>query len=383
MLLLKKYGGLPIIVLLICGCLLNVSCGDPAKKPQQNKVDMAKHPIYSQYDFVASDKTIYLGTQPLYTPTGLITETMKHDVILKRELSKLGVRLKSYPFLKGSDVNYYFRKGKLDVGIGGDMPALSLASTENIIIPALIQSGATSLVTKESMLLNGLKGKRIAYAFGSNAHFMLLNSLSLAGLSEKDVTLIPLDVMDMPAAMARDEINAFAAWEPVVQLSVKEYGFFAEFKKISTGYIYFSQSFFKTQPEAACHILAAEIRAIGWLKRSHENLLRASQWNLDAIQVLLGKPISLTGEENAKLATNDILGRYSILYYGIPKKDLKPGSALFEEFDFLKKIDKIPHHIPWEKVVGCFDQEMMEKVLENPTRYPREQFDYESSPSGV
>ena len=69
--------------------------------------DLSKHPVYSKYKFDNTDRVINIGVQPLYLPTGLITESMKRDHILSENLLTNGLKVRYYPFLKGSDGNYF------------------------------------------------------------------------------------------------------------------------------------------------------------------------------------------------------------------------------------------------------------------------------------
>jgi len=108
----------------------------------------------------------------------------------------------------------------IKVGIGGDMPTLSAAANFGVHVVALAQQGFCSIVAREEMLMKELRAKRIAYAFGSNAHYALLQSLASAGLREEDVRLIPLDVTEMPSALAEGAIDAFSAWEPTPTIAL-------------------------------------------------------------------------------------------------------------------------------------------------------------------
>ena len=72
--------------------------------------DRAGHPIYSKYHFDRSGRIINFGVQPLYLPTGLISEAMKRDRVLQKALKDLGVEIRYYPFLKGDDVNFFLKK---------------------------------------------------------------------------------------------------------------------------------------------------------------------------------------------------------------------------------------------------------------------------------
>ena len=45
--------------------------------------NLLKHSIYSNYVFDNTDKVINIGIQPLYLPTGLISEVMERDMVLQ------------------------------------------------------------------------------------------------------------------------------------------------------------------------------------------------------------------------------------------------------------------------------------------------------------
>ncbi len=197
------------VFLLVCViCLTPITFLKTGKAERHSIVstqDLSIHPIYSNYKFSNTEDVVSFGIQPIYSPTGLITEAMKRDAVLRNALSESGFKAEFYTFLKGDDVNFFIRRGNIDVGIGGDMPAINAAATLDIIIPALIQQGFTSIIARHSMLIRELKGKNIGYAFGSNAHYALLNALSSDGLSEAQVNLIPMEVHEMPDALQAGE----------------------------------------------------------------------------------------------------------------------------------------------------------------------------------
>ncbi len=110
------------------------------------------------------------------------------------------------------------------------------------------------------------RGRRIGYAFGSNAHYALLNTLTSAGLDESMLTLVPMEVTEMPKALHEGKIDAFAAWEPTPFITVKQYPETVIIhKSLSSGYMYFKREFFDKHPEIVRLFLAAEIRAINWM----------------------------------------------------------------------------------------------------------------------
>ncbi|MEW6266062.1 MAG: aliphatic sulfonate ABC transporter substrate-binding protein [Thermodesulfobacteriota bacterium] len=118
--------------------------------------------------------------------------------------------------------------GRMGALISGD---LDFATTGSISAIALMASGAKgffalaapdSYATVEGIIaksdiktINDLKGKKIAVTFASSAHVLVLDLLEKAGLSpDKDVSLINLQVTEMPAAFKGGEVQACALWTP-------------------------------------------------------------------------------------------------------------------------------------------------------------------------
>ncbi len=338
--------------------------------------NLTNHPLYSTYDFDNTEKVINIGAQPLYMPTGLISETMKRDVILKNALKERGVEIRFYPFLKGHDVNTFLLSGDLDAGIGGDMPAISIAAKMDIVIASRVQFGFVSIVANQQMTIDKLKGKRIGFAYGSNAHYALLNTLSSAGLDESQVDLLSMEVSDMLSALIKDKIDAFSAWEPTPEIAIKQgLNNTIIHRSLSSGYLYFDKNFYDNYPEISNLVLAAEIRALKWMKRDRQNLLRASRWAIDAFNKLSGRKIGLTTEEFADLALRDIVGSHFPPV--ISKNEISERGRIFHEFEFLKKLGMIQASSKWERVRDSFDRDILKKILSQPEALRLEEFLYD------
>ncbi len=337
--------------------------------------DLSNHPVYSKYKFNNTENVINLGVQPMYLPTGFITEVIKRDGVLQKVLAALGMKTGFYPFFKGDDVNYFLRKGDIDVGIGGDMPSITAAATMDVVIPALIQQGFTSVVANRSMLIRELRGKKIGYALGSNAHYALLKALASGRLSEAEVSLVPMEVYEMPEALQSGEITAFSAWEPIPAITLMKYPDNVVIHRfLSSGYIYFAKSFSDKYPEIVRQIIAAEVRALRWMQSSRENLLKASEWALQASESLTNQKLELTIEQYATLAGNDILGITSAPI--IPQNDLRQNGPLHTEFKILKSLNKIPAATNWEIVHNSFDFQIIIDVVTHSEEYKLNQFNY-------
>ncbi len=338
--------------------------------------DISKRHIYSKYKFDKSKRVINIGIQPLWVPANLIAEVMKRDLILRDIAQKHGMEIQWYPFLKGNDVNMFLAKGDLHAGIGGDMPAITAAATMDIVIPAITQYGFISIVANKQMLISDLKGKRIGYAFGSNAHYALLDILHRAGLGEKDVKLVKMEVSMMPAALEKGAVDAFSAWEPTPTLAVKHSNKAVKiFKSISSGYFYFDYTFVKERLKITYHIIASELRAILWMQNNYDNLLTACGWVIEAYKDFIGKDLALSQEEIADLAMEDIVGMsYAPV---ISKEQLKINGAIYREFRFLKSLKKAPASVKWPKVYNSFNEDITQKITSESRRYKLKQFNYE------
>jgi NitT/TauT family transport system substrate-binding protein len=361
------------LLLIIVFALLRVE--KEVRTPNTAIQNLSNHPIYSRYEFDHGENVINMGVQPFYMPTGIISEAMKRDALLREALAKLGMEIKFYPFLKGADVNFFLQRNDLQVGIGGDMPALTAAATMEIVIPTLIQQGFTSIVSHRPLLISELRGKRIGYAFGSNAHYALLQALSYEGLKESDVLMVPLEVSDIPEALANGEVDAFSAWEPTPAITLSKYPDSAVIHRyLSQGYLYFDKTFSAKHPLAVREIVAAQIRAIRYLRSDRDNLRLAGEWAMRAGEDLTGRKRVLTIEQYVDLALRDILRFTSAPF--IVEKDLKPGGLLWGEFEFLRARSERQPTWNWERVRTSFDRHILTEVLSNPLKYRLDEFKY-------
>ena len=338
--------------------------------------DLSNHPVYSNYKFNNSEEVVNLGTQPFFSPTGFITEVMKRDTILYNALSVSGLKIRFFPFLKGNDINFFIHKGDIDVGICGDMPTITAAATMDVTVSSIVQQGFCSVVARRSMLMRELRGKKIGYALGSNAHYALLRALASGGLNESLVHMLPMDVNEMPEALLTGEVAAFSAWEPTPAITLMKYPESTIIHRyISSGFMYFTRAFSENQPELIRHILAAEVRALRWMKSDRQNLLLASEWAIQAGEDLTNHKFELSVKQNAFLAENDILGLISAPI--IPQNDLRQNGPLHMEFELLKTLDKIPTTSNWEKVHNSFDFQVINDVLANSKEYKLSEFSYD------
>lgn len=367
------------VLILLIGTLIVILAIKKDVQPSsvQSYPELVNHPIYSNYNFNRNDSVINIGIQPMYLPTGIIMEVVKRDKILNETLANFGKQINYYPFFKGADVNFFIQQKMIDSGVGGDMPALSIASDFEVVIPMILQKGNVSIVSNKPMLSDDLVGKRIAYPYGSISHYFLLELMQSAGITEPMVDLVPMEVSSMALALHNKEIDLFTAWEPIVESAIKQYpDFQVTYKQITTGYLYFSEVYVNENPTIVNHILAAVIRSISWLKSNNDNLLLACGWNLETIEELTGKGNILNAEEMLSLAKEDLIGYHSKYSIVIKDKYLKTNSSLYNEYEFLRALEKDSKAYNWKKVKKSFDKNMVNEILEHPDIFRLNEYDY-------
>jgi sulfonate transport system substrate-binding protein len=348
-------------------------------RPYNPKSDLLSHPIYSEYRFNPADKVINIGVQPLYLPTGLISEAMARDAILQNALKDLDMEIEYYPFLKGDDINFFLQSKNLDIGIGGDMPAITAAAKMDIIVPVILQQGFASMVTTHPILVNQLRQKRIAYPFGSVAHYIALDLLASMNLSKSQVELIPMDVSGLAEALHQKKIDAFIVWEPISAIAIKTNPtFMINYQKMTSGYMYFSRTFYKKHPEAARQIMASTIRAFKWITANKQNMLTASKWTKEAGEKLWAQEIPLSINEISDLAKKDIFGLSSIPFFN--HDELSYNGPLHKKVKFLNTLGVIQPVAIWERIRNSFDPVILKEISTKPSQYGLDRFDYHTGP---
>ena len=315
---------------------------------------------------------VSVGIQPLGIPSGVISAVMQRDRVLQRALQASG-GVRFVPFAKGADIVPKLAEHQVQVGLLGDMPTLLATVNRQGVIVGLIKQTSTAIVARGVVQLSDLAGKRIGYVPMSSAHHTLLQGLRSAGLREDQVRLVALPVNDLPDALARGELDAFAAWEPgpALALAVDRRNRVV-FRGRTSDYLVLDRAFVESSPEAALQVVAAFARAIEWMRRSQVNLNQAVQWLKQDVQAYVGKPLSLPDEQIARITRQDILD--------VPAAPVIPGRLtnppLHGEFDFLRSMGKLPPNASWDAVMAAFQYDGLATVLAQARRYNLSAFDY-------
>jgi taurine transport system substrate-binding protein len=140
---------------------------------------------------------------------------------------ELGVEVNIIEFSAGDIRNALVSKNIDFALLGSSSATLGIASgidVEVIWIHELL-GDAERLVAKNGSNINSLQdivGKKIATPFATTTHYSLLKALELNGISEKDITLLDMQMPEVYAAWQRGDIDAAYAWEPTLSNLLKD-----------------------------------------------------------------------------------------------------------------------------------------------------------------
>ncbi|MEU8888622.1 ABC transporter substrate-binding protein [Streptomyces sp. NPDC048442] len=136
------------------------------------------------------------------------------------ELDDLTYRIKWSTFTSGPPLLEAINAKAVDVGgVGNTPPVFAAGSGSKIAVVGASHgssAGEAIVVPKDSPLKKpaDLKGRAVAVAQGSSAHYQLIASLKKAGLGIGDVQLKYLQPADALAAFSRGKVDAWAVWDP-------------------------------------------------------------------------------------------------------------------------------------------------------------------------
>jgi len=163
----------------------------------------------------AQEKTIHIGFQK-YGKLVLL----KSKGTLEPRLKELGYSVTWTEFPSGPPLLEAVNSGSIDFGNTGETPPVFAqaagAPIRYVAYEPPAQQGEAILVAKNSDIKNiaDLKGKKVAVAKGSNAHYLLVKALEKAGVKYTDITPTYLAPADARAAFERGAVDAWSIWDP-------------------------------------------------------------------------------------------------------------------------------------------------------------------------
>jgi sulfonate transport system substrate-binding protein len=204
-----------------------------------------------------------------YNPLSLV---LKEKHFLEDDIAKDGVSVE-WTLSQGSNKALELLNSKsVDFGSTAGVAAFIGKSNGNPIktIYVCSQPEWTALVVrKDSQItkIEDLKGKKIAVTRGTDPFVFLLRSLYRAGLTDKDVELVPLQHSDGRNALERGDVDAWAGLDPLMAQTEVEKGsklFYRDVSLNSYGVLDVREEFARQYPAYVKRVLAAYEKARLW-----------------------------------------------------------------------------------------------------------------------
>ncbi len=254
-----------------------------------------------------------------YQKSSALITLLRAQGTLEKALAAEGYGVRWSEFTSGLPLTEALNVGAIDVT--GDMadtvPVFAQAAGTPFVYfaqEAPSPLGQAIVVPRDSPIttLAQLKGRRVAVARASGAHYLLLRALASAGLTPRDIRVEYLQPADARAALASGSIDAWSVWEPYVAAVEAQSGAhvladgrhgLASYQR----YYLASSAFAAANPQALRTISAALQQAGAWAKAHPEEAARllAPLWGLDpatVVSALAHRSLLVRGITRARLA---------------------------------------------------------------------------------
>jgi sulfonate transport system substrate-binding protein len=164
----------------------------------------------------ASNGALKVGYQKSATSLVLL----KSRGWLEKKLAPLGYDVSWAEFPSGPPLLEALSAGAVNLGFTGETPPIFAQASGTPVVyvgntPGQPHSEAILVPASSTITtVSGLKGKKVAVAKGSNAHYLLVASVLKSGLEFTDITPVYLQPADARAAFQSGDVDAWAIWDP-------------------------------------------------------------------------------------------------------------------------------------------------------------------------
>ena len=168
----------------------------------------------------SEEREVRLAIQPscAFVPLVIARESGWID----EAMQGIGVKVVWTDFESGPPMNESFAAGQQDIGVIGDVPAVSAvaAGQKNVYIASTEGGPSYGMLVSDASGINSvtdLKGKKIGLTIGSTAQNLTEKLLANAGLDyNTDVEVINISTGDAQVVLLNGDVDAVVIWEPNV-----------------------------------------------------------------------------------------------------------------------------------------------------------------------
>ncbi len=277
---------------------------------------------------VPTTKTVRFGFQKS-------TILLKSKGTIDKRLNAEGIQVEWKEFPAGPPLLEALNAGAIDIGpVGESPPIFAQAAGADLVYAAAIApnpKGSGVLVLQDSSIrtVADLKGKKVTFAKGSSANYLIVQLLEQAGLAFSDIEPIYLTPADARAAFTQGNADAWVIWDPffaAAETGIKS-RVIADGEGLNKlgGYYIASRKFASEQP-AVLKAILEEVRSLEtWSDQNRDEVatVLTEALKLDAAAV---KKATQRRQFGLKPVTDDLLAeqqKVADVYYQlklIPKK---------------------------------------------------------------
>ena len=222
----------------------------------------------------ASGTTVHIGYQKAST----VLYALKAKGELEKAFAASGSSVTWSEFPAGPPLLEALNAGSIDFGYTGESPPIfAQAGGVPLVYVAYdpwSPKAEAILVPKDSPIksLAELKGKKIAFAKGSNANYLLVKALEKAGVQYSDIQRVTLTPADARAVFERKKVDAWAIWDPYLAAAEATTGArtLADATGLAPnrGYYLAAKSFVDAKPDALKIVLDQVKKVSNWAKNN-------------------------------------------------------------------------------------------------------------------
>lgn len=201
-----------------------------------------------------------------YNPLSLLVRDQRW---LEQEFARDGITIRWVQSAGSNKALEFLNAGSLDFGSTAGAAALLGRIGGNPIRSVGVYSRPewTALVTGRDSAIRhvaDLRGKAVAVTRGTDPHIFLIRSLAAAGLTERDLRIVPLQHADGRLALQRGDVQAWAGLDPMMASAELEAGAVLFHRRAdwnTWGILNVRQGFADTHPDVVRRVLAVQERA--------------------------------------------------------------------------------------------------------------------------
>ncbi|PWK81285.1 NitT/TauT family transport system substrate-binding protein [Lentzea atacamensis] len=155
------------------------------------------------------------------------------------------------------------------------LASVSGGAQQTIILVNDNSTGNDQVIAREGISgIADLKGKKVAVEQSTVDHYLLLLALTEAGLSQKDIELVPLATDAAAAAFVAGKVDAVGAFAPFTTTALQRAGSraiatSAEFPGAIPDHLVVSRALAKDRPEAAQALVNTWFDTLDWIKENN------------------------------------------------------------------------------------------------------------------